>query len=135
MGTFKHLRGYDEEGTFGSGFQDVDLIRRAKSFPHTSVTATKKTSEESHQRIGFPIPNAENTRDDRNISKICNCYNPNGYSWGEVNQINHTLMTERLAAGQIVRNLHVASIDRLGWPFLVTTIVMSRYELLKRSHM
>ncbi len=117
---FTWLRGYDEEGTYGSGGQDVDLIKRAqkaKQFVTKQVKGLRMTVEDSHKEVGYPIPNAANRKDDRNIAKICNCYNPNNFTWGGMNNFNYDLMQGRLREGKLQRNTHKEMLEMLGWPF------------------
>jgi hypothetical protein len=84
--------------------------------------------EGSRKAVGYPIPNSDQPKKDRNPVKVCNCYNPEGWSWGKMNEFNHKLMTKRLEEGRLTRNLHVASVQELGWNFMVLVFIpMCKY--------
>ena len=56
---FLELRGYDEEGVWGSGSQDIDFINRCKARGRGQVFCrfTRKPSTVSHEVVGYPVPN------------------------------------------------------------------------------
>ncbi|MCP4243295.1 MAG: hypothetical protein GY772_22285 [bacterium] len=115
---FAFLRGYDEEDTHGSGYQDVDMIKRAQRSPQlwcSTVRMRRATLEDSHREVGYPIPNAREggLRRDRGTAKVCNCRNPRALTWGQMNEENHALMSRRLREGKVARNLGRS----LGWPW------------------
>ncbi|MCP4242797.1 MAG: hypothetical protein GY772_19765, partial [bacterium] len=116
--SFLRLRGYDMEGTWGSGGQDLDLVQRAsKAGELKKVRTRKQTVEYNHRLVGYPLPNDEtNRKRDRNQAKVCNCYNPDGHSWGKMNTLNWALMGKRTQAGKLARNMHT---DDVGWPFML----------------
>ncbi len=127
---FKYLRGYDEEGVYGSGYQDVDLLRRAEKAPGLTATISRgrrSTLEDSRRMIGFPLPNSDsgNIRYDINVAKVCNCYNPKNLTWGKMNEFNQRVMAGRLAEGKIQRNLGRASI---GYPFNFLEVTALHFE-------
>ena len=74
--TFAQLRGYDEEGLHGSGYQDVDMATRARSLcarqrGQEFKAVYGKTVAESHRLVGYPVPNDfESKQRDRNSAKI-----------------------------------------------------------------
>ena len=115
---FLRLRGYDEEGVMGSGSQDVDLIKRYNLAGHRQVRAmfTRAGLAESHHVVGFPLPNdSSNRRADRSTSKTVNCFNPMNLSWGQMNERNWNVMSERTQRGEYVRNRDT----RPGWPYQI----------------
>ena len=100
---FLRLRGYDEENVMGSGGQDVDLIHRYKKAGRRHVEAkySRRGLAESHDVVGYPLPNSSNRRADRNTSKTVNCHNPMNLTWGQMNDRNWAAMPPTHAAWRI----------------------------------
>ena len=114
---FARLGGYDEEpNTYGTGYQDIDLVVRAKSM-------VEKYTEESQQLLlrkdapvyklpceaGAAFLNEPNiaVKEDRGSSKIKNL-DPEVIqvfkSWGRINQANVTQLRAKMSQGLIGRN-------------------------------
>ncbi len=49
--------------------------------------------------------------------KIIHCSNPQGLTWGAMNNSNYETLRRRARLGQLVRNQHVRHFEELGWPF------------------
>ena len=115
---FARLGGYDqEEGVAGSGYQDVDLLRRSAKSVELHVNKSRiyplrKNAKENkmQQNAGTCFPNKPGATptQDRGILKIQNC-DPQDIakfrnSWGRFNSNNHQVMTAKLKAGRVGRN-------------------------------
>ena len=104
----------------GLGGQDVDIkMRCQRQFPGQTafVRMTRATLADSHRAIGYLVPNAENPREDRGSAKVVFVANPQGLSWGQMNDRNWRLFSQRLDAGLLIRSRHVAEVDQLGWRY------------------
>jgi hypothetical protein len=116
---FTRLGGYDQEpGVVGSGYQDVDLLRRlketvklyCKTHPNVYPLRASALTNQMTEVAGACFPNkpGASQADDRGILKIENC-NPEDIqrfkrSWGKFNSVNHTLMHAKLTRGHLGRN-------------------------------
>eukprot|EP00975_Prorocentrum_lima_P034957 7346764-Prorocentrum_lima.AAC.1 len=76
----------------GSGGQDVDLIKRYSKAGERQVRAmyTQRPLAESHDVVGYRLPNSPFKRADRSTSKTVHCLNPAGLTWGQMNTHNMT---------------------------------------------
>ena len=105
----------------GSGYQDIDLIVRYKKAGNRQVSAKyTKSLAESHDVVGYPLPNSSDQREDRNHSKTVNCYNPERLTWGKMNEHNYTVMSRRTQLGEYIRNHRKTA--RPGWPYQIAEI-------------
>jgi NADH:ubiquinone oxidoreductase subunit len=116
---FTRLGGYDQEtGIVGSGYQDVDLLRRLKETiklyckMHPSVYPLRASAltNQMTEAAGACFPNqpGASRAADRGILKIQNC-NPDDIkrfnrSWGKFNTVNHTNMHAKMSQGRLGRN-------------------------------
>ncbi|MCP4243763.1 MAG: hypothetical protein GY772_24685 [bacterium] len=112
--------------TYGSGYQDVDFIKRAIKHPglHAKRVFSKRgDTEYTHRLVGYPLSNLPpgeplNTTRERSTAKVKNCFNPDGLSWGSMNTWNNELMSKRLAEGKIRRNEEDGRAPmEIGWGF------------------
>lgn len=105
---FVSLNGYDEEGTYGSGSQDIDFLQRANKSQFGTICKVKVRGgeKECHEAVGFALPNAlqGGPKVDRDTSKIVNCYNPDKLKWTQMNERNWQIMSARTSAGHLQRN-------------------------------
>jgi hypothetical protein len=116
---FTRLGGYDQEtGIVGSGYQDVDLLRRLKETiklycqMHPSVYPLRAhaLNNQMTEAAGACFPNkpGASRAADRGILKIQNC-NPDDIkrfnrSWGKFNTVNHANMHAKMSQGRLGRN-------------------------------
>jgi hypothetical protein len=116
---FTRLGGYDQEtGVVGSGYQDVDLLRRLKETiklyckMHPSVYPLRASAltNQMTEAAGACFPNkpGASRAADRGILKIQNC-NPDDIkrfnrSWGKFNTVNHANMHAKMSQGRLGRN-------------------------------
>ena len=71
--------------------------------------------DDSHKIVGHPLPNVpQDGRKDRSTAKTCHCYNPVGLSWGQMNEINWSVMKSRFDSGKLVRE---GEAEVPGWPY------------------
>ena len=114
---FLNLGGYDCEGVFGSGYQDIDLTERAS---HKSmlqrIHASKGTLAVSRRVVGYPLPNSGSKADNKGKAKIVNCHNPKNLTWGQMNAHNSSVMMKRMNQQIVVRNKTAAQEGTWKWP-------------------
>ena len=56
--------------------------------------------DDSHKVVGYPLPHDQNNaRADRSTAKTCQCDSPMGLPWGQMNEINWSVMKSRFDRG------------------------------------
>ena len=115
---FTRVGGYDQEaGIVGTGYQDVDLLRRLQAtiLLHTQLAPNVYPLRASalHNKVSaiagscFPNKPGASVADDRGWLKIENCDPADKErlkKWGRFNNVNHQLMQSKLKNGRIGRN-------------------------------
>ena len=131
---FNTLRGYDEEDTAPSGYQDVDMSTRIWRYQtlHGGELCTLK----SWPVLGGALSNdATDAVTDRGLAKIANCSAETRAvwsTWSQMNDYNMKLMRKRTQAKQLTRNAEariggwwVEAEDWVGWIMLLHDDAMS----------
>ena len=116
---FESLGGYDATGTQPMGYQDIDMRDRIRTY---TAWATSSSTHVPCPQGGFPksrtmtlgiaevggaLPNDTRVREeDRGSQKVLHTgvEVANRGVWGKMNRGNATLMKERLANGEVMRN-------------------------------
>lgn len=112
---FARLGGYDQEAdVLGTGYQDVDLIRRSgqayrlfqKEHMHRTRDLQLSLSLCVSAGTAFKNEPGIDAKTDRGLAKIRNIdpAQAKGRTWGQMNQANVSTMVEKLGAGRIGRN-------------------------------
>jgi hypothetical protein len=122
--SFFELGGYDEEDTGPTGAQDVDLVLRFKEAGRQAGCIQLYRFQDVNV-VGCAIPNDSESQitsmwKDHIKAKVANLA-PEfaGMKWGNINQKNYTLMTERRKRGILKRN------NRPGWqPQMATPVLL-----------
>jgi hypothetical protein len=141
LADFEAIGGYDCDGLYGMGYQDIDLRDRIRTLPHSIPNAAvgeavpptvppikgKVCRLQVYTKVGGALPNDTTDRkEDRTTAKTRNTTRAGVHTltWGQMNAANHQLCCARLAAGQVVRNsslrfncaLWVLLLDRRNLP-------------------
>jgi len=126
MKDFWHVNGYDVDGFYGMGYQDLDIrerIRRLRpedppgQFPNPGMQTTGGAQAigwlDNWINVGGALPNDTDTKTaDRGSAKITNvlpCLNSKGdlMTWADMNDANKKTAQRRMQESTVIRNTKV----------------------------